>query len=119
VREPAGRVTEQTRAVGLENVAISIFVAAELRSGAIKRKSKALSAAVEELISRTKVLAFEVPANGSYAKMRADLAKAGTPVGANDMFIAAIVLALGATLVTDNVRKVSRIKSLKVENCLR
>jgi tRNA(fMet)-specific endonuclease VapC len=47
------------------------------------------------------------------------LEKAGTPISANDMLIAAHALALGATLVTDNEREFSRIKSLKVENWLR
>jgi len=55
----------------------------------------------------------------SYPELRARLEAAGKPVGANDMLIAAHAIALGYTLVTDNVREFSRIKSLKVENWLR
>ncbi|MBU6298661.1 MAG: PIN domain-containing protein, partial [Alphaproteobacteria bacterium] len=62
---------------------------------------------------------FRAPADKIYAELRARLEKQGTPVGANDMLIAAHALALGATLVTDNEREFARIKSLKVENWLR
>jgi tRNA(fMet)-specific endonuclease VapC len=51
--------------------------------------------------------------------LRARLEAAGTPIGANDLLIAAHALALGCTLVTDNAREFSRIKSLTVENWLR
>jgi predicted nucleic acid-binding protein len=41
------------------------------------------------------------------------LKKKGTPIGANDLLIAAHALALDAVLVTDNVREFECIPSLK------
>lgn len=42
----------------------------------------------------------------------------GTPIGANDLLIAAHAIAARATLVTANVRKLSRVPKLPVENWL-
>lgn len=54
-----------------------------------------------------------------YGRLRADLERRGTPIGANDMLIAAHALSLGATLVTDNVREFERVKDLAIVNWLR
>jgi tRNA(fMet)-specific endonuclease VapC len=53
-----------------------------------------------------------------YARIRADLERTGTPIGANDLWIAAQALALGAVLVTDKEREFSRVGKLTVENWL-
>ena len=41
--------------------------------------------------------------------IRADLERQGTPIGPNDLLIAAIALANGAVLVTHNSREFSRV----------
>ena len=51
-----------------------------------------------------------------YAKLRTELEKNGTPIGAMDMLIASQALALNATLVTNNEREFRRISDLKIEN---
>jgi tRNA(fMet)-specific endonuclease VapC len=50
----------------------------------------------------------------AYGDIRTDLEKAGTPIGAMDMLIAAHALSLGVALVTNNTREFSRIPSLDV-----
>lgn len=116
LREPLGPVNERIRNVGLSNIAISIIVAAELKFGAAKRNSKKLTAGIEDFLARTPVLPFEAPADDVYSELRTRLERAGTPIGGNDMLIAAHALALNATLVTDNEREFSRIEGLRVEN---
>jgi tRNA(fMet)-specific endonuclease VapC len=64
------------------------------------------------------VLPLEVPADAEYGRLRAELEKAGTPIGGNDQLIAAHALALEATIVTSNVAEFSRVKGLRVENWL-
>lgn len=54
-----------------------------------------------------------------YGRLRADLERHGKPISAHDMLIAAHTLALGATLVTDNVREFERVEGLAIENWLR
>jgi tRNA(fMet)-specific endonuclease VapC len=119
IREPAGTIAKRILALPSADRAVSIVVAAELRFGAAKRASAVLTKKVELFLAEITVMPFEAPADRCYAELRARLEKAGTPIGSNDLLIAAHALALGATLVTDNLREFSRIKSLKVENWLR
>jgi tRNA(fMet)-specific endonuclease VapC len=51
-----------------------------------------------------------------YAKIRADLQKKDTVVGANDLFIAAHARSLGLTLVTNDTREFQRVPILTTEN---
>ncbi|MDR4307519.1 PIN domain-containing protein [Chelatococcus sambhunathii] len=53
-----------------------------------------------------------------YGRLRAHLERQGTPIGANDLWIAAQALAIGATVVTANEREFRRVPDLKVENWL-
>jgi tRNA(fMet)-specific endonuclease VapC len=61
------------------------------------------------------VLDFSDQAVLDYAKIRADLQKKGTLIGANDLFIAAHAR-LGLTLVTINTREFRRVPHLSAEN---
>jgi tRNA(fMet)-specific endonuclease VapC len=54
-----------------------------------------------------------------YARVRIGLERAGSPIGANDLLIAAHALALDAVLVSDNEREFARIDGLRLENWLR
>ena len=102
VRSPQGRVTQRIREVGEAQVCTSIIVAAELRYGAAKRESPRLTAQLDAVLGALEVLPFEAPADSAYGKLRADLERAGRVIGGNDLLIAAQVVALGYTLVTDN-----------------
>ena len=119
VRHPQGRIAEHVRKVGEAQVCTSIIVAAELRYGATKKGSQRLAAQLETVLGALDVLAFEAPADAAYGLIRARLEQAGTPIGGNDLLIAAQALALGCTIVTDNEVEFARIDSLPHENWLR
>jgi tRNA(fMet)-specific endonuclease VapC len=51
-----------------------------------------------------------------FGGVRSKLEASGTPIGPYDTQIAAHALALGATLVTDNVGEFERVAGLRVEN---
>ena len=119
VRNPQGKVAQHIRRVGEAHVCTSIIVAAELRYGATKKGSPKLSAQLEAVLSALDVLPFETPADASYGVLRTRLEHVGTPIGANDLLIAAHALAVGHTLVTDNDREFSRVRDLRSENWLR
>ena len=72
-----------------------------------------------ELLDKLSVAAFEAPADTFYGEIRTRLERAGTPIGSNDMLIAAHALSLDCTLVTANEREFRRVPGLKVENWLR
>ena len=104
--------------VGEDSICTSIVVAAELRYGAVKSDSKQLSERVGLLLSALEILPLEPPADQRYAEVRHHLAKQGTPIGPNDLLIAAHALAANLTLVTANTREFERVPSLHVENWL-
>ena len=59
------------------------------------------------------VLAFEPPADRRYAELRAALERAGTPIGGNDMLIAAHALSLGLAVVTASIAEFRRVRGLR------
>ena len=119
VRNPQGRIAQQIRKIGEAKVCTSIIVAAELRYGAAKKQSPRLTAQLQAVLGALEVLPLEAPIDTAYAALRARLEKAGTPIGANDLLIAAQALALGYTLVTDNEKEFAQVKDLPRENWLR
>ncbi len=119
VRNPQGKVASQVRKVGEQHVCTSIIVAAELRYGADKKGSPRLSSQLKMVLGALEVLPFETPADATYGLLRTRLEKRGTPIGANDLLIAAQALALGYVMVTDNEREFSRVDGLRVQNWLR
>ncbi len=118
IRDPLGRVPRRIAAKGEKTVCTSIVVACELRFGAEKKQSASLQARVEELLSVIDVLALDVDTDFHYAEIRATLEATGTPIGPNDLLIAAHARALGLILVSANVREFSRVPGLSVENWL-
>jgi tRNA(fMet)-specific endonuclease VapC len=118
VRNPQGQTAKRIRKVGESRVCTSIIVAAELRYGAAKKGSQRLSAQLGAVLNALEVLPFESPADATYGRLRAQLESAGTPIGANDLLIAAHAAALGCTVVTDNVGEFGRVQDLRYENWL-
>ncbi len=60
--------------------------------------------------------AFAGAAAEAYGRLRAELARRGTPIGPNDLMIAAIALAQDLTLVTHNTAEFSRVPGLRLED---
>jgi tRNA(fMet)-specific endonuclease VapC len=118
VRHPQGRVAAGIAAAGETNVATSIIVAAELRFGAEKKGSPRLSAQLEAILGALPVLPLEQPVDKAYGRLRQALERQGTPIGANDMLIAAHALALDRILVSDNQREFARVEGLQLVNWL-
>ena len=118
IRNPQGRCSKRIARAGEDRICTSIIVAAELRYGCAKRDSKRLTKAVEDLLAEIDVLPFEAPADAEYGAIRAALERAGTPIGGNDLLIAAHARAVGATVVSANAVEFKRVRGLKVENWL-
>jgi tRNA(fMet)-specific endonuclease VapC len=118
IRNPQGKAAKRIAKVGEDNICTSIVVAAELRYGCAKSGSKRLLDAVEDLLGEIDVLPFDVPADAEYGAIRAALEAAGTPIGGNDLLIAAHARTVGTTIVTANTAEFKRIRGLKVENWL-
>ena len=118
VRHPQGIVKRGIERVGEHAVCTSIIAAAELRFGAAKRGSAALTEQVEKVLGAMRVEPLDLPSDRECGRLRLQLEQTGQPIGPNDLLIAAHALALGATVVTDNQREFQRVPGLGVENWL-
>ena len=118
IRSPQGRVAGRIAAVGEAAVFTSIVVASELRFGAAKRQSPALIARVDTILDAIEVLPLDAPADRHCAGLRAALESQGTPIGPNDLLIAAHTLSQAAVLVTANRSEFARVPGLIVEDWL-
>jgi tRNA(fMet)-specific endonuclease VapC len=119
VRNPNGAAAGRLRQQGDDQICTSVVVAAELRFGAAKRGSDRLTRQLEQVLSVIEILPLTPPADRLYGDIRASLERVGTPIGGNDLLIAAHALASDCILVTDNEREFSRVEGLVVENWLR
>ena len=118
MRQPQEPVAARIADVGEDNVLTSIVVACELRYGAAKRGSRKLTRQVEAILDAIPILPLEAGTDRLYAAIRTTLERKGTPIGANNMLIAAQARAIEAICVTDNVAEFKRAPALKVENWL-
>jgi len=73
-------------------------------------------AAVENFCSRLDVLPYGPKASLPYGQIRAALERRGTPIGVNDLHIAAHARSEGLTLVSNNLREFERVEGLLLEN---
>ncbi|HET7295139.1 MAG TPA: type II toxin-antitoxin system VapC family toxin [Vicinamibacteria bacterium] len=100
-----------------EDLYLSVVVVAELRYGADhSARRRTNHARIDVLIEEVEPLDFDLRAAATYGRVRSQLEASGTPIGPNDMLIAAHALSRGLTVVTDNTEEFGRVKGLKVEN---
>lgn len=103
----------------LPDLLLSTIVLGELEFGAEKSAWAARNRQrLTELTQRLPLIGLEASTARHYARIRMQLERQGTPIGANDLWIAAQALAADATLVTNNEREFRRVQDLAVENWL-
>lgn len=95
---------------------MSSITLAELRYGADRRGSTRLHRLIDVFVGAVAVAGFDAAAADRFGPVAAALAKRGVPIGGYDTLIAAHALALGAVLVTNNLRHFDRVGGLKLEN---
>ena len=92
-------------------------VKAELLYGARHSQRVAENlATLEAFFAPLTSLPFDDACAEHYGMIRADLARLGTPIGPNDLLIAATARAHDATVVSRNLREFSRVVGLRVED---
>jgi len=116
--QPPAVAEHVNRLLPEDYLAMSFISYAELLMGAERSSQR------ERVIQRLQRLRQEIrvlyPDNPAicqhYAEQFTSLKTAGTPIGANELWIACHALAEGATLVTNNTREFQRIAGLRLEN---
>lgn len=115
-QKPAS-VLKKFETIAPDSAKMSIITYGELHFGATKssmpEKNEIL---LQELTQYIQPIALPLDSAKHYGKIRHLLQTKGSPIGANDMWIAAHALAIDAILVTNNTREFSRIPHLKIEN---
>jgi tRNA(fMet)-specific endonuclease VapC len=110
-------VFEKFEKLPIGSVAISLVTYGELEYGALKsNNSEKAFNVLEELVNYIPVLPAGIDVAKHYAEIRADLATKGTPIGNNDLWIAAHARSLGYALVSNNVKEFERVENLMLEN---
>ncbi|NNJ18848.1 type II toxin-antitoxin system VapC family toxin [Pseudomonas putida CSV86] len=99
-------------------IVISAITYAEMRYGQIgKKASPKHRMLVDEFVKRLDaVLPWDQHAVDATVQVMEALTSAGTPIGPNDTAIAGHAIAIGCTLVTNNVREFGRVHGLVYED---
>jgi tRNA(fMet)-specific endonuclease VapC len=103
--------------LAVNEAGISTITLAELRYGASKSTRQAYhESLIVAFCAPLEIAEFDAQAAEFYGATRAALEAVGTPIGPLDTLIAAHALALGATVVTGNLREFRRVPGLVVED---
>ena len=116
-RQRPPEVAKRFARLAVGSVGMSLITFGELRYGAEKsvRRSDALTA-LDKLAELIPVLGPDPVVGATYGTLRAHLERLGTPIGNNDLWIAAHALTLGVSLVSNNMREFERVPKLKLKN---
>ena len=119
MRGESPALAARVQSVPLQQQVMSAVTFAELTYGvqasaAAKRKQN--QSVLDSLVLHLAVLDWPQDAAKHFAEIRTDLKKRGAQLGAADLMIAAHARAMGAIVVTNNVKDFQRVKGLEVEN---
>jgi len=101
-----------------EPIALSSMTASELligvhRADSPERRSRR-EAFVEAILLAIPIVPFDLRVARTHARLFAELAGVGQPIGAHDLIIAATAVANGLAVLTDNLRHFDRVPGLRV-----
>lgn len=110
-------IVERLVKIPRQDVVLCDIVKAELYYGAYRgTRLESNLALYQEFFGEFVSLPFDGNAAVAYGRIRAQLEALGTPIGPNDLQIAAIALANNLILVTHNTREFSRVDGLGLED---
>lgn len=117
LNESLPAVTARLAGLPADQVGTTAITAAELRFGALNSgRPQQNLARVETFLDPLVQVPFDARAAVHFGNLKQLLSSQGRLIGTMDLLIASCALAIGGTLVTNNVREFSRVPSLNVEN---
>ena len=119
-RNASEALAQRVDAVSPEALGISIITRCEAEFGLAKQPARREThERMRMLLGALPTLALSERALPHYIATRAELERCGTPIGVNELWIAAHALGDDLILVTNNEHEFKRIRGLKIENWLR
>ncbi|XGV96052.1 MAG: type II toxin-antitoxin system VapC family toxin [Leptolyngbya sp. BL-A-14] len=117
IKQKPPKVLARFQSFSLSDIGISSITVAELEYGVFKSQQQEKNRnALMQFLVPLYVVEFDQAAARIYGSIRSDLERRGLVIGSMDMLIAAHALSLGITLVSNNVRELSRVNDLLLEN---
>ncbi len=115
IEEERGRLELAPKVADLEAFVASITVS-EILHGLHRAKTgeqrSRRQAYIEYLLVNYPVLPFDLAAARIHARIGAELAAAGVPIGSHDLILAATAMAAGAQIATRDARSFGRVPGL-------
>lgn len=119
LRRSSPALQRRFRATPAASVALSVVTEMEIRYGLVRNPTLRIAPLVESFLAGITILPLDSAVARQYAKTRTELEGRGTPIGPLDLMIASHALALGLTLVTNDLSESRRVKGLKCEDWTR
>jgi tRNA(fMet)-specific endonuclease VapC len=117
IRRRNERILRRMQRLPPHELCVSSITLSELEYGAAKSADPGRNRlALAEFMTPLNVIAYDDAVAPVYGRVRAELERAGTPIGPLDTMLAAHALSMGLTIVTDNEREFRRVSGLKVQN---
>jgi tRNA(fMet)-specific endonuclease VapC len=117
IRERNHDILRRMKRRSPDELCVSSVTLSELEYGAAKSANPERNRlALAQFMTPVSVVSYDGAVAPVYGRVRAELEKAGTPMGPLDTMIAAHALSLGVTVVTNNEREFRRVAGLKVQN---
>ena len=117
IKKRPPKVLERFREHSPQDVAISTITLFELEYGVEKSQYRQRSEdALAKFLLPLSLIDLDRSAAMEAATIRAQLEKAGMPIGPYDLLIAGLALSRDMTLVTNNSKEFERIHHLRLEN---
>jgi tRNA(fMet)-specific endonuclease VapC len=115
-REPAA---SRFRAAQPAEIAIPSVVAYELKYGTLRIASLARRRILSQMLDGIRDVPFDRAAAREAALLCIDLERRGLVIGPMDLLVAGTALSRGAVLATNNIRELSRIENLRLDDWTR
>jgi len=117
IKRKPQKIFDKFQTLEIFDIGISSVTIAELEYGVYKsQRQQQNRAALIQFLITLPVVPFDERSTQTYGQIRAALERQGIVVGPMDLLIASQAISLGLTLVTNNVRELSRIPGLTLEN---
>ena len=111
------KIAKRLETLHTGDVGLSVITRGEIMFGLQIKSLKPLARQrMDRLLEAIDTLPLTTKVADHYGELRAHLRSVGTPIGPNDLWIAAHARALNLTLVTNNIGEFSRVPKMKIEN---